>query len=184
VKNLRLFLSVKLLLLFVLVVFTFQSQASDLSNYYVGRIYDAEPANEASEVVYINDLITLGPGAGQTLINGKDYDRLLSKLNNLPTAVYAGNSGNIEAGNIFDGTDYVFNADYAYVLGKYSVDSYVWYIGNVADDEDIILPATMGGHALSHATGFNPVSEPGTMLLLGSGLLGLSLVRRRRFRRK
>lgn len=65
----------------------------------------------------------------------------------------------------------------------------IWYAAYLVDDGDISGNWDTGGRGLSHLSVYgrgdatNPVPEPSTMILLGSGLLGAGLYRRKKFRK-
>lgn len=91
-----------------------------------------------------------------------------------------------------DGNPYVQPA-YLFVKGGVGAEDPLWYVfylggplydWNGTDDLELcnFWPGT---NAISHVALYGTrVSEPATMLLLGSGLLGLTLVSRRRFRKQ
>ena len=152
---------------------------------YLGHIDDGIPASENSEVAYINNLKTLAAGAGPTTIGTETYDRIDSTLAGpFSTAVTDGWDRDDTGNNVFDATGF------EYILGKYdgpNDGSYVWYMSG-GFTEPIQLPAVHsivgdGSYGLSHISGFNPVPEPTTMLLLGAGLAGLAGFGRKRFKK-
>jgi len=185
----------KKLIILAIVVFSFGmiSNASALptnlsvgDSFYVGLIEDGIPSSEALEVSYINNLITLAAGTGPVTIGTEDYDRTLSTLFAvLPDAELA-DAVKDESGN----TEYDANGA-QYVLGKYDGPNYgsvVWFSGSGFGN--IVLPSNLDDYGLSHASFYNPgdtppneVPEPTTMLLFGTGLLGLAGVTRRRIKK-
>lgn len=67
---------------------------------------------------------------------------------------------------------------FEYVLGKYSNMSVVWHLGFGSGT----LPASYGGHAISHLTQFTPVPEPSTYIA-GALLLAPVFMQLRRSKR-
>lgn len=156
---------------------------------YLGSIDDGIPASEALEVEYINYLVTLTAGQGNTQIpagTGEIYNRVGSTLSGpFPTAVID-NSLKVESE-----APLIDAAGYNYILGKYGSGqsgggSLVWYIGGNGAAGQVELPATYGGKELSHKSLYNlnptkPVPDGGSaVVLLGIGLMSLGFVNRRK----
>jgi hypothetical protein len=153
--------------------------------YYLGEFRPGQPASDADEAQSINLLNDLAAGQGDTACGGRTCNRAVSTLAGpFSNAVYAGR---------FQGNNANLGAlSYQYVLAKYgNVASRVWYsptgfTGTVTVPGD--YPGNGGG--LSHISWFSQVTttttsssggnvpEPGTMGLLGLGLLGLGFLRR------
>ena len=183
--------------LLALVVSAPNAMATSLSvgdSYYLGRVFDGNPASASDEIFYINTLITLAPGATAVQIpaaTGEFYDRVGSTLaGSLPTAVLAG--------AFKDDTtppyDNISVTGYTYILAKYDADkagSYVWYIpGQTTVDIPSALgscgnpndPTKQEGCGLSHYSLYNVSQVPdggATLMLLGGALVGLSALRRK-----
>jgi hypothetical protein len=159
------------------------------ADYYVGQIIDGIPSSFADEARYINNLITLGAGQGNTSIPNPDdsvetYNRVGSDLEGLfPTALIEGAVKN-ETGE-YTGINVT---GFTYILGKYDAGNpgagaYVWYVGGLTGVTFVALPATSpGGYELGHYTLFNARSVPDggtTLILLGGALVGLGILRRK-----
>jgi hypothetical protein len=155
-------------------------------DYYLGSITDGIPPSPENEVEYINYLITLGPGQGDTQIpagTGEIYNREDSDLvGPFPTAIEDGAAKDESGG--FQGID---GTGYTYILGKYDAEkagTLVWVISGLADASDIDLPELYNGHELSHWSLYNgdsgtTVPDGGAAItLLGLAMLGIGCARR------
>lgn len=193
------------ILLSIFVLLGMASTASALSlsygdSYYLGYIWDGIPSSLDWEAVYINNLTTLSTGAGPTTIDSETYDRTESSLTgpfpfpDALTATKPDDSG---------GTSFSAIGQF-YILGKYdgpNAGSLVWFKSD-GFTGDITLVEKWGPtildedgqditklYGISHISALNqsdeppetPIPEPGTMLLLGAGLITLAGFSRKKF---
>lgn len=163
------------------------------SSQFLG-ITPAEPSDSTSEASYINFLVALAPN---TIIGGPssppDYQRSGNTLcyPSCPTATATGSSA-------VTGNSGSFGTGFTYLLGKYdgpNLGDVIWYVAGLTGDFTIpTCVVNVNGtdttcYGLSHAELFNGttttatpgVPEPGTLVLLGSGLVVLGVVARRRY---
>jgi hypothetical protein len=146
---------------------------------YLGSINDGIPSNPSDEAGYINNLVTLAAGAGNTVIGTETYNRVGSTLAGpFPAATSTDSVKDESGGTTIDATGFT------YVIGKYDAHlagSLVWMIG--PGDGEVTLPDKYNGKGLSHISLYNPtaVVDGGTTIaLLGLGLMGLGFVSRRK----
>jgi VPDSG-CTERM motif len=154
---------------------------------YIGHVNDGIPSNVANEVLYVNSLLDLAPGAAAvtcSLAPNETCDRIGSPagLVGLQDAT-AGVTTDTPGGSA--GT--INTTGWTYLLGKYDAGqagAYVWYVAGLTS---ATIPNSIGtcgnsGCGLSHYTLFNGGAVPdggATIGLLGLAMLGLGYVRRR-----
>jgi hypothetical protein len=157
-------------------------------DYYVGSITPDVPASEGLEIQYINYLITLSPET-----TGTNYGQTFSRAGSIiPVADLDSVTGAFrykEAESILDGRwTYNLNSGF-YILGKYDADkagALVWFVDDAKYGDVFTLPAKFNNKDLSHLSVYSdgsPVPVPGTLILFGSGLVGLAGIARRRLRK-
>ena len=175
----------------------FSGQASALvltidDQYYLGYIDDGINASEANEELWVTDLKDLKAGDEGTSLGfptNKGPEDLLRSSGkvfddwDLPDAEFFDKDE--EDPIVF----YTLGNGFDYVLGKYGTGqeeqiSHVWYTGHL-DWTDFDQIAISPDRRLSHISVFNgySVPEPANMLLLGTALLGLAGISRRKFKR-
>ena len=159
----------------------------------IGTFVPGDPANEALEQQRTNVLLGLyneGKTYGYTDVidvGGNDYTFTVLPGLDVPAPVLPLINGYYKPA-VYDFPIPV-PADYLYLLAKFGNQDAVYYLNGTSADSigSIVSPFGANGGGLSHVTFFTApgggdvVPEPTTLLLLGSGLLGLVVYRK--FRR-
>lgn len=151
--------------------------------YYVGLVNPGLPSSEFDD--FLDTLLAMPLDSGPTLIDGNYYTR--SDLTPLPDPEYPGVK--IDSGTAPE----IFVGSTLYIMGKYdgpNAGSAVWYVGGLdpLEYDKFTIPQDFVGtqYAISHyvlwggGEGLPPIPEPSTLFLLGSGVLGLGILGRKR----
>ena len=148
----------------------------DLS--YLGSIDNGIPAAVANELGWVNQLkdMSLGSTTASTDPVGEILTRSLNDFGVLPDATK-------HFKDDVPPLDIVALLGSKYTIGKYgggqTGTSHVWYVGGLAEGTVIDLQDSFDGNALSHQSSLGVPDGGSTVLILGLGLVGLGLFRRR-----
>ena len=146
---------------------------------YLGNIDNGIPASVANELGWVNELKDLALGATNvpsTDPAGEFLSRSLNDFGPLPDATQHFKD---DAAPL----DIVTLLGSMYTVGKYGGGQtgigHVWYVGNLAEGTVIDLESSFGGNALSHQSLLGVPDGGITLILLGLGIAGLAIVRRK-----
>ncbi|MCH8046406.1 MAG: hypothetical protein IID44_22075 [Planctomycetes bacterium] len=130
----------------------------------------------SAEVDFINVLRAQIAGSGDVTIGGKKYNREGSTIAStaLPEAVesLAVKDDSLNGEEVTPNVTFTLTGTYQYIYAKYDNEkagSLVWFFEDGITG-DIILPTLFSGHALSHGSAYNKVSdipEPVSLVVWG-----------------
>jgi hypothetical protein len=150
----------------------------------LGSVIPGEPASDAQEVIYVNNLVGLAQGSGTTVIDGHTYNRKNTSCGTCPTVTVGDIAVKDETGNnVVD----LGTGGFTYLLAKYDGPNggdEIWNVQGMTGLMEIPLNGLPPGnkYGLSHFTlfgGGGQVPDGGTTAaLLGAALAGMGFLRR------
>lgn len=155
------------------------------ADYLVGTVTPGSPSDIEAETVYLNQLLSMGANSTATIDYGNPlgtHTFLRSDLSNSNLPVTSGLSAN-KTDTTSAPLINVNSSDY--IVAKYGNQSAVWYVGDLANTDEVQLPTNFGQNGISNfttwGTGGNNTSVPESSIifLLGLGLIGLAGMRRK-----